>query len=403
MTQKIILLILDGLGDLPVSGKTPLQAAKKPNILKLALKGMQGLMSTIGRGIVPGSDTSHLQILGYEPDKYYPGRGPLEALGAGIKLISGDIAFRANFATILGNKITDRRAGRIDNSIAKALEKEINMQIDNVQVIFKATFEHRGVIVLRGKGLSANISPTDLHCLGEFKLSVPLDSTPEAKKTAYIINTLTRIVRANLESNPINIERKQKNLPLANIIIVRGSGTFRNIIKFNEMHGIIGACIAGGTLYKGVARYIGMDVIDVQGATGTKNTNLKAKGYAAQKALEKYDFVFVHVKATDSFSHDGDAKGKRKFIEKIDKELIPILEKTGAAIVITGDHSTACTRKCHTGYEIPILVYEKEGRSDALKGFDEISAMKGGFGYILGKDVMPIILNILGKAKMYGS
>ncbi|MEW6528963.1 MAG: 2,3-bisphosphoglycerate-independent phosphoglycerate mutase [Candidatus Micrarchaeota archaeon] len=406
MAQKAILLIIDGLGDLPISslsGKTPLQKAKKPNISKLASSGIQGLMSVVGNGIVPGSDVAHLQILGYEPEKYYSGRGPLEALGAGIKLMDGDVAFRANFATASGNKIIDRRAGRIPSSVARKLEKECNMRINGVQIIFKATSEHRGAIVLRGTGLSANVSPTDSHYLGALRFSAPLDNTPEAKKTARILNTFTKIVRARLERNKINIERKQKNLQIANIIIARGSGMFKNIIKFNEMHGITGACIAGGALYKGIARYIGMNVIDVLGATGTKDTNLRAKGHAVQKALDQYDFVFVHVKATDSFSHDGDSKGKCKFIERIDSELIPLLKKTECTIIITGDHSTSCARKCHTGYEVPILIYEKGGRSDSLKKFDEISAMNGGLGHIQGKDVMPIILNILGKARMHGS
>lgn len=403
MAQKAILLILDGLGDLPAPAKTPLQAAKKPNMCKLASKGIQGLMSTIGRGIVPGSDTAHLQLLGYDPERYYPGRGPLEALGAGLKLMEGDVAFRANFSTVLGSKIMDRRAGRLDSAVAKSLEKEANMQIEDIQVIFKATSEHRGALVLRGKGLSACITPTDPHHLGGLEPSAPLDCTPEAKKTADILNRFTKAVRANLEASPINAERKRKGLPIANVILARGGGMFRHVNTFEAMYGITGACVAGGALYKGVARYIGMDIMDVPGATGTKNTDLKSKGAAAAKALEKHDFVFVHVKATDSFSHDGDAKGKTQFLEKIDKELIPLLEKTGAAIVITGDHSTACVRKDHTGYEVPILMYEKGGRIDGLKTFDEISAMKGGLGHMRGKHVMPLILNMLGKSRMYGS
>lgn len=403
MAQKAILLILDGLGDLPAPVKTPLQMAKKPNMGKLAAKGMQGLMSPISRGVVPGSDTSHLQILGYGPEKFYPGRGPLEALGAGMVLQEGDIAFRANFATVSGNQILDRRAGRLDSASAKALEKEANMRIDDVQAIFKATAEHRGALVLRGRGLSANITPTDPHHAGALAECRPLDSTPEAKRTAEIVNKFTKTVRGLLEMNPLNEGRKKKGLPAANIVLLRGAGMHRSAPKFEEMHGVKGACVAGGALYKGVARYVGMDVVEVAGATGTKDTNLKAKGTAAQKALEKYDFVFVHVKATDSFSHDGDAKGKARFIEKIDKELIPLLAKTGAAFVITGDHSTACARMEHTGYEVPILVCEKGGRSDGLKKFDEINAMKGGLGHIRGKDLMPIILNMIGKGKMYGT
>ncbi|VVB98138.1 2,3-bisphosphoglycerate-independent phosphoglycerate mutase 1 [uncultured archaeon] len=403
MAEKAVLLILDGLGDLPAPKLTPLQAARKPNMDTLAARGMQGLMSTIRRGVVPGSDTAHLQILGYEPEKYYCGRGPLEALGAGIELKEGDVAFRANFATVSGHEILDRRAGRLDSSAAKELEKDANMSIEGVRVIFKSTVEHRGVLVLRGHGLSANISPTDPHHAGTMHVCVPHDHSYEAKRTADIVNKFTAAARKRLENSGINAERKARGLPPANAVLLRGAGMHKNVIKFELMNGVTGACIAGGALYKGVARFLGMDVIDVPGATGTKNTDLRAKGLAAQKALLTHDFVFVHVKATDSFSHDGDAPGKTKFIEKVDKELIPILARTGAALLITGDHSTACVRKDHTGYEVPVLVFEDGGRSDGLRRFDEISAMKGGLGHVRGKDVMPIILNMIGKSKMYGS
>ncbi len=403
MVNKAILLILDGLGDLPAPKSTPLQMAKKPNIERLAKNGIQGLMSTISRGTVPGSDTAHLSILGYAPEKYYCGRGPLEALGAAMLLEEGDVAFRANFATISGKNILDRRAGRLESVAAKGLEKEANIRIGDVEVIFKSTSEHRGALVLKGSNLSANVSPTDPHHTGMMHVCVPTDETAEAKRTAEIINKFTEVVSAKLETNRINIERKKKGLPPANAILVRGAGRYKRVPSFSEVHGIKGACVAGGALYRGVSRFVGLDVLEVPGATGTKETDLKAKGFAAQKALAKNDFVFVHVKATDSFSHDGNAEGKRKFIERVDKELIPLLTETGAAIIITGDHSTVCSRKEHTGYEVPILVYEKGGRSDGLKKFDEINAMNGGLGHIRGKDVMPIILNIIGKAKMYGT
>lgn len=403
MPEKLILLILDGLGDLPSPDKTPLQMAKKPNINKLAKNGIQGLMSVLGKGIVPGSDCAHLELLGYPPEKYYFGRGPLEALGAGMSLKQGDIAFRANFATISKNKIIDRRAGRLSSVLAKKLEKEINMQIEDVKIIFKASTGHRGALILRGKDLSGNISSTDSHNSGVLKFSKPLDSSFQAKKTAKIINKFTKIIHKKLEKNKINIERKNNNLLPANIILLRGPGIFKKIPLIEKLYGIKSACVAGGALYKGIAQYIGMDVIDVKSATADKNTDLYAKGSAVQKILKKYDFVFVHIKALDNFSHDGDVKGKTKFIQKIDKELIPLLIKTGAHLVITGDHSTICKRKEHSGHEVPVLICEKGGRKDGLKTFDEITAMKGGLGHIYGKELMFILLNIIKKTKMSGS
>lgn len=397
--KKAVLLIIDGLGDLPAP-KTPLQLAKKPNLDKLVRYGCTGMMATIGRGVVPGSDTSHLQLFGYAPETYYLGRGPLEALGVGIDLRHGDVAFRANFATVdSGMNIIDRRAGRIDTAIGKQLEKDVNMQIEDVEVIFKSSVEHRGALVLRGKGLGSDVGPTDPHGAGNVMESKPELDTPEAKKTCRIINKFSTEVYKRLKNHTANKGRK---LP-ANMVLLRGAGTFEKIETIRERFGINAACIAGGALYKGVAKYVGMDVLPVKGATGTRDTDLAAKGWAAYEALKTHDLVFVHVKGCDSYGHDGDCKGKTSMIERIDKELIPILVKSGAYLVITGDHSTPCSRKSHSGHEVPILVYGKDERVDKTAKFDEISCMAGGLGHVKGKDVMPIILNLLEKGKMYGT
>ena len=392
--KKAILLIIDGLGDLPTP-KSPLQAAKKPNLDRLANKGITGMMSPVKRYIVPGSDVAHLNILGYDPSLFYCGRGPLEALGLGIKLQEGDISFRANFATFENNKITDRRAGRIETSIAAALSKYLPTKIDDVQVIFKNSAEHRGALVLRGAGLSSNVSPTDPHG-DDFEECHPLDNTKEAKKTAEIINKFTKIAIQKLSSAPEN----KRNTP-ANIILLRGAGPFSSVPSFYERFGLNAVCVAGGALYKGVASYLGMDVLLVPGATGDKNTNLEAKAKAPLKAVVEYDMVFMHIKLCDSAGHDGDFNSKKNGIERIDA-IIPILEKSGACIVITGDHSTPYSLKAHSGHEVPILVYGGE-RKDSVKKFDELSCAAGGLGHIRGKDIIPLILNITQRAEKYGS
>jgi 2,3-bisphosphoglycerate-independent phosphoglycerate mutase len=187
------------------------------------------------------------------------------------------------------------------------------------------------------------------------------------------------------------------------VVLLRGAGSFTTVPSFEERFGIRGACIAGGALYRGVAKFIGMDIFMVPGATGDKNTDLFAKGKAALKALETHDLVFVHVKACDSFGHDGDLRGKTKMIERIDKELMPLLLKSGACIVATGDHSTPCCRKEHSGHEVPILMYGPQERSDDVEKFDEVSCMAGGIGHITGKHVMPMMLNLMGKGKKFGS
>ncbi len=394
--RKAILLIIDGLGDLPTP-KTPLQAAKKPNIDRLAKGGICGMMCPIKRYIVPGSDVSHLNILGYDPSIFYHGRGPLEALGLGMRLDNGDIAFRANFATISGGTIADRRAGRIDTKTATALAATLTMRIDDVDAVFKSSAEHRGALVLRGKNLSSNISATDAHEGEQLHPCHPLDNTPEAKRTADIVNRFTALANGLLSNAPENAGRKNP----ANAILLRGAGHFVKAPSLHERYGLNAACVAGGALYRGVATFMGMDLIIVPGATGDQGTDLLAKADAAAKALKDYDMVFMHIKMCDSFGHDGDFRGKAKAIEKIDK-IIPILEKTGACIVITGDHSTPVSLKGHSGHEVPILVHGGE-RIDDVRRFDEISCAKGGLGHIRGKDIMPLLLNITGRAQKYGS
>lgn len=400
--KKAILLIMDGLGDLPTP-KTPLQAAKTPNLDKLAKKGITGLLSPIRRGIVPGSDTGHLNILGYDPEVFYCGRGPLEALGIGIPLQEDDVAFRTNFATVRKGTIIDRRAGRIETGDARQFERYLSTKIEDVEVIFKHSVQHRGALVLRGPGLSPNVTDTDPH--GD----VPLhecqaeDESPEAEKTARIVNKFIEYAMEKLSEAPENKARERKKLPPANAVLLRGAGVYRKIPSMIERFGIDSACIAGGALYKGVAAYIGMDVFMVVGDPSVDLTNLETKVKAVKNAIEKYDFIFLHVKATDNFGHDGDFQGKKKVLEKIDRILIPALEKTGAYLIITGDHSTPVSRKGHSGHEVPVLIYGKDERYDKVKKFDEMSCMEGGIGHINGEDIMPIILNLIEKAEKYGS
>jgi len=394
-----LLVILDGVGDIRAMGKgTPLEEAKKPNIDGLVEKGAVGLMSTLGRGLTPGSDTGHLAILGYDWKKEYPGRGPLEALGVGMELKEGDVAFRANFATVMNNRIVDRRAGRIESEEAERIAEAVErIEIDGVEILFKHSTEHRGAVVLRGKGLSAKITDTDPHKTGGLQKCEPLDKTKEAKKTAEIVNKWTKKVMEILNRQEVNKKRK---LP-ANALLLRGAGMHRKVEGFEKRFGMKAACIAGGALYKGVAKYVGMDVIQVKGASGDRNTDLEAKKKAVEQALKKYDFVFLHIKATDSFSHDGDFEGKRRFIEKIDR--VVGFDFESDVIVITGDHSTPWSLKRHTGHEVPILFSGELVRKDEVKRFDEYSAAKGGIGHIEGKDVMNMIKNYMGKNEIVGS
>jgi len=399
--MKAIVLIMDGLGDLPnAKGQTPLSAASKPNMDELAGQGQAGLYSSIARGVIPGSDTSHLNIFGYDYREYYPGRGPLEALGAGIELKPGDIAFRANFASVKGGKIIDRRAGRLPTATSRKLARYVEKsRIDGVTVQFMNTVEHRGVLLFRGKGLGAEVSGTDPHVLGPLGVSKPLAPGAKNKKTADVLNKFTKSAMKKLEGAG---ETRGSRVP-ANAIIARGAGAYAVVPSMEDRYRISAACVGGGALYKGVAKYVGMDVLEVEGATGDKKTNLKAKADAAAAALKDHDYVFVHVKATDNFSHDGNFGGKKEIIEKVDELLVSKLMEEEAVFVITGDHSTPVERRSHSGHPTPLLISGRGVRKDTVSRFDEMACMSGGLCHVVGTGLMDIVLNEMNKAKMIGT
>lgn len=402
--MRALMLILDGLGDKQyklLRNKTPLEFARAPNLKKMGELGETGLMYTLGPGIIPGSDTAHLALFGYDPLEYYQGRGVYEALGAGIKLKPSDVAFRVNFATAKNGKIVDRRAGRNGFGLEELAEELNGWKIKNVKIIFKHTVEHRAVLVLRGKNLSKAVSDTDPHRDGvPPRKPEPLDKSKDAKLTSNILQTFLEKANKLLKDHTINKKRKRRGLLPANTLLVRGAGQYHRIPSIKELYGITATGIAGGALYKGVARFVGMDVPEVPGATGDKNTNLYAKAEAAVNA--KTDLVFLHVKATDSFSHDHDYKGKSKFIEKVDKELVSRVMKEFDIVFVSGDHTTFSSVGEHTADPLPLLIYGDESliRRDLGK-FSERYATLGQYR-IFGLDVLPILLSKIGVLGKYG-
>jgi len=392
---------------------------------KLAKYGTNGITYPLGPGVVLGSDTGYLSLLGYDPYQFYAGRGILEALGSGVKVYEGDLALRCNFCTIDGKfNVTDRRAGRPDDKTASELGKAIaNISTKEFSFIFSHTKGHRGVLIIRSKSASPMVSDVDNHNVGPVTWSKPIDPSDGAKKTAEALNDWLRKAHQILKVHPINKERAKKKLPEVNFVITRGasmlvegaplkgatySGMYGKSVKiqrFEERYGLKAACVAGGALYKGVAKYLGMDVIDVKGATGGFDTDLNAKVASAARALKDNDFVFLHVKATDVAGHDGDWQAKTKFIEKVDKAIAPLLKLKDTIIVVTSDHSTPCALKAHSADPVPIVIWGPEGtvRIDGVNKFDEVTASHGGLGRLSNKEVMPILLGIIGKAPMYGT
>jgi len=406
LEKKAILIIVDGLGDRAVKdGKTPLQLARKPVLDELAREGSTGLMSSLGRGIIPGSDTAHLAIFGYEPEIYYKGRGPFEALGVGIDLKEGDVAFRCNFATVDENlRVIDRRAGRLKDEgpeLAKSLQ---GMEIEKTEVIFLPSTEHRGVLVLRGKGLSPHISDTDPHTVGNPRVleSRPSGDNEEARRTARIVNQVVKESNKILSCHPLNKERKKEGKLPANIILTRGAGVYQQVKSLKDRYGFSSCCIAGSALYKGVARYVGMEIIKVPGATGRIDTDIEAKARTAREALRKFDFIFIHVKGADNASHDGNLKDKLLMIEKVNR-LADLLKEEDAYLIITADHSTPVSIKRHSSDPVPVLIYGDGVRKDKAQFFDEVSVSSGCLGHIIGVDLMRIIVDLMGCGHMMGS
>lgn len=406
--NKVIFAIFDGLGDRPIKElgyKTPLEAATTPNFDRLASKSICGLSNALGRGIRPGSDVSHLAIFGYPMDKYYTGRGPIEVAGLGIKLREGDVAFRGNFGTVDDDwNIIDRRAGRIRvvDEFAAAIDR---MNIDGVEIIVKPGTAHRAGVVFRGKGLSANITDADPHEEGRPVIEVkPKDDTKEAEYTASVINKFMRKSYEILNSLELNKNRKEKGEFPANFLLLRGAGMYPTMPSFEEKYGLKACCIAGGGLYKGIGAFLGMDLIHVEGATALPDSNVRHKFVAAKEALEEYDFVFTHIKATDSLAEDGNFKGKKEFIEKCDMAAEEFFElPDNVLLVITADHSTACEFKAHSADPVPIMFFSPHVRVDNVKEFNEREFVYGGLGRMVGSDIMPEVLNIMGKLHLIGA
>ncbi len=409
--KKVLMVVIDGASDRGV--RTPLSCAEKPNLNKLAKMGINGIMDTISPGIRPGSDTAHLALLGYDPFKYYTGRGPIEAAGVGIELKEGDVAFRVNFGTVEGEGsvfdkvVVDRRAGRISETdeLVKAVNEGVDLSKFGVEFIFKRGSGHRGALVLRDD-LSDKVSDVDPKKIGEkVKMCKPLVEDEKAKKTAEIVNYFVQKSHEILDTHWLNEERAKKGLPKANVLLLRGAGKVPHIPKFEDRYGMKLAVIAGTALIKGIGRLLGGDVIEVKGATGGKDTDLNAKVSATLKALENYDFVLLHIKATDEYGHDGDFEGKKEFIEKVDKALEPLLglDFSKVCLIVTADHSTPISVRDHTADPVPITIVYDEVRSDDVDEFSELKAYKGGLCRIRGLDLMNIILDLINKTKKFGA
>lgn len=410
---KAVLVICDGLPDRPIAelgNKTPLEVARTPNLDRLAVDGISGMMHTIDVGVRPGSDTAHLALFGYDPKKYYLGRGPFECLGIEMDITSADVALRANAATLdeQGN-ILDRRAGRISSTkeIIDFLGSEI--EIKGVKFMLKPGLSHRIGLVLRGEGISHMVSNLDHKEIGIAPNKVaPLDDSREAKFTAEILNDFYQIVSGKMANTDFNKKRQEQGLLPANTILFRGAGKLPpDLPKFSQKYSLQSAVIAGGPLYRGIAKAIGMDIIyfsPEEGITGKPDSNINLKIKKAVELLDEgYNFIFVHIKAADNLAEDGNFRGKVEFIEKMDKAFSPLIARPDVLTVVTADHTTSSILKKHTADPVPITFRGPGIRTDDLNAYSERESAKGRLGHIRGRDLMPLLTDFLGKSEMYGA
>ncbi|USS41499.1 2,3-bisphosphoglycerate-independent phosphoglycerate mutase [Thermococcus aggregans] len=410
MKRKGILIILDGLGDRPIKElgeKTPLEYANTPNMDKLAKIGILGQQDPIAPGKPAGSDTAHLAIFGYDPCQTYRGRGFFEALGVGLDLDEDDLAFRVNFATIENGIITDRRAGRISteeaHELAKAIQENVKIPVD---FIFAGATGHRAVLVLKGMAKGYRVGENDPHEAGKPPHKFEY-SDEESKKVAEILEEFVKKAHEVLEKHPINEKRRKEGKPVANYLLIRGAGTYPNIpMKFTEEWKVKAAAVVATALVKGVVRAIGFDVYTPEGATGEYNTDPMAKAKKAVELLKEYDFVFLHFKPTDAAGHDNNPMKKVEMIEKADEMIGYIMENIDlekTVIAITGDHSTPCEVKNHSGDPVPLLIAGGGVRTDDREAFGERECMRGGIGRVRGKHIVPMMMDLMGRTEKFGA
>lgn len=404
--DKSVLIIIDGLGDLPVpelDGNTPLEAADTPVLDLLASSGRYGLVDPIIPGEIPNTHSGTGLLMGLFPDQADRlSRGPVEAAGAGRVLAPGEIAIRANFATMHcgdeGLLVTDRRAGRITSGTEELAEVLADVDLgDGIRGGLKSTDQHRGVLLLSGKGLDASVSDTDpgnSSMPAILKICQPLK--PGAKLTASKVNSFIDEAFRRLADHPINIARLGNGKLPANGILTRGAGAYIELDNILHRLGIKAAVVTGCNTVRGLGRIFGFNAIVDPRFTATVDTDLSAKIVAVESALQHHDMVFVHVKAPDICSHDRQPLAKRDFLQRLDEELKPLLD-AGTVIAVAADHTTDSNSGFHTADPVPALICPASPNQPVANiKFGESRCKNGSMGRQLSSEFMLDVLREMG-------
>lgn len=385
---KILLFVLDGLGGLSMEpgGPTELEAARTPNLDRLAAEGIVGLHQPVGAGVTPGSGPGHIGLFGYDTVRYQIGRGVLEALGIGFDLGPHDLAARGNFCTIDGEgRVTDRRAGRIATDKARELCDELQtIELPGIEMFVEPVREHRFLLVLRGEGLMEGIADTDPGHLG----SPPLPVTAEDPAAAETARLVSRFVDEACEL--------LRGHEPANMVLLRGFARRPNWPTFADVFGLRAVAVAQYPMYRGVAKLFGMEPVEAGSTVDDLFDTL-------ERVWGDYDFAFVHVKETDKAGEDGNFDRKVEVIEEIDQRIPRLESLVPDVILVTGDHSTPAALRSHSWHPVPFLLWSPTCRRDDVRHFGEKWCRQGGGGRCRSEDLMPLALAHAGRLAKFGA
>ena len=380
--MKLVVLLGDGMADLPIEalqGRTPLQAANKPNMDRLAKRGRSGLAQTVPDGFPPGSDVANLSVMGYAPSRHYTGRAPLEAAAMEVQLGPADIAFRCNFVTIEKGIMQDYSAGHISTEEGRELIEALAPLMPNRKLY--AGVSYRNLLVLKA-GAKAVCTPP--HDISDQPVASHLPSGPDAE----LLISLMEAAGPILANHPVNLNRIAAGKRPANAIWLWGQGPAPTMPSFAEKYMLDGAMISAVNLLKGIGRYAGLQVVDVAGATGNIDTNYEGKVEAALRALERLDFVYLHIEAPDEAGHEGDTALKVKAIELFDEKVVgPVikgLDESGQdwRVLLLPDHATPISIKTHSRDPVPFTIAGTGVQPDGVERFDEAAARQGVYGRV---------------------